>query len=83
MGSFLEEGTGAFAEYSRIPGRRAIRIPDSMSMNEAATLGVASLTAGNGLYQTLKLPEPPAPVSDTPILVWSGASIFLSRKSLV
>jgi NADPH:quinone reductase-like Zn-dependent oxidoreductase len=73
MGSFIEEGTGAFAEYSRIPARLAIHIPDSMSMNEAATIPLAALTAANGLYQKLHISEPPAASSDTPILVWGGS----------
>jgi NADPH:quinone reductase-like Zn-dependent oxidoreductase len=75
MGSFIEEGTGAFAEYCRIPARLAIHIPDSMSMNEAATIPLAALTAANGLYQKLRLPEPSSASSDTPILVWGGSCI--------
>jgi NADPH:quinone reductase-like Zn-dependent oxidoreductase len=77
MGSFLEDGTGGFSEYSRIPGRRAIRVPDSMPFNEATTMGAACITAVDGLYKELKLATPPAPASHTPILVWSGACILL------
>ena len=75
MGAFIELGTGAFAEYARIPAKRAIRVTDSMSMNEAATIPLAGLTACSGLYQLLKLPEPGSPPSGTPILVWAGSSI--------
>jgi NADPH:quinone reductase-like Zn-dependent oxidoreductase len=77
FGSFLEPGTGAFSEYCRVPGGRAIKIPESMSFNEATTLGASSTTAVCGLYDLLKLPEPIQPESDTPILVWSGASTSL------
>jgi NADPH:quinone reductase-like Zn-dependent oxidoreductase len=78
MGAFIELGTGGFAEYSRIPAKRAIRLPDSMSMNEAATIPLAGLTACSGLYQLLKLPEPGSSPAGTPILVWAGSSTPLS-----
>jgi NADPH:quinone reductase len=74
MGSFLEKGTGAFAEYSRVPSTRTISIPPSMSYNEAATVPLAGLTAASGLFQLLKLKEPPQEPSDTPLLVWAGSS---------
>jgi NADPH:quinone reductase-like Zn-dependent oxidoreductase len=77
----VEEGTGAFNEYSRVPGRRCIHIPDTMSMNEAATIPLAALTACSGLYQMFKLPEPLAALSGTPILVWAGSSIPVSTHS--
>jgi NADPH:quinone reductase-like Zn-dependent oxidoreductase len=52
-------------------------------MNEATTLGAAILTAAVGLYQELQLPMPPAPSSDIPILIWSGASISLTYFPLI
>jgi NADPH:quinone reductase-like Zn-dependent oxidoreductase len=78
MGGFIENGTCAFNEYSRVPARRCIRIPDSMSMNEVATMPLAMLTAAVGLYQMLKLPLPPAAKLETLILVWAGSSISFS-----
>ena len=80
MGAFIETGTGAFAEYARVPAKRAIPIPDWMSMNEAATIPLAGLTACSGLYQLLKLPEPGSSPSGIPILVWAGSSIALSLQ---
>ena len=56
-------------------GDLAIRTPDNLSDEEAATLGVAVSTVGQGLYQALKLPLPTAPATDSPpILIWGGAT---------
>jgi len=74
-GAFIEVGTGAFAEYSRVSAYPIIPLPDSVSFNEGATYPLAGLTAAMGLYQKLQLPEPPAASSDTPILVWAGSCI--------
>ena len=52
----LEDGT--FAEYIAAKGDIQFQIPDGMSFEEAATLGVGVLTVGQGLYQSLELPLP-------------------------
>ena len=52
----LEDGT--FAEYIVAKGDLQILIPDEMSFEEAATLGVGIVTVGQGLYQSLELPLP-------------------------
>lgn len=53
-----------------------MKIPDNLSFEEAATLGVAVTTCGQALYQLLSLPLPPAPASDPPrwILVGGGST---------
>jgi NADPH:quinone reductase-like Zn-dependent oxidoreductase len=49
--------------------------PDSLSFEEAATLGVGITTVGQGLYQSLKLPLPGKPSSKkTSILVYGGST---------
>lgn len=53
---------GSFAEYILIDGNLLMRVPVvsgvSMSMSNAASLPVGVMTAGMGLYQSLKLPMP-------------------------
>ncbi|EGN93603.1 hypothetical protein SERLA73DRAFT_171938 [Serpula lacrymans var. lacrymans S7.3] len=66
---------GAFAEYVVVPADLVIVIPDTMSFENAAQLGVACFTSCQSLYQSLKLPTPLEPTS-TPkdVLIWSGTS---------
>ncbi|KAK5112364.1 hypothetical protein LTR62_004327 [Meristemomyces frigidus] len=70
---------GAFAEYCVAQGDLAIRIPDELSFEKAATLPLGIATVGQGLYQQgLKLPLPiPAPVSKTSgeqVLIYGGST---------
>lgn len=56
------EWAGSFAEYISIDGNLLMRVPMvsgvSMSMSDAASFPVGIMTAGMGLYQSLKLPMP-------------------------
>jgi NADPH:quinone reductase-like Zn-dependent oxidoreductase len=46
-----------------------------MSFEDAATLGVGITTVGQGLYQELGLPFPPAKVQEpTPVLIYGGST---------
>lgn len=54
----LQAEDGAFGEYCRAKGDVQIKIPDGVSDEEAATLGVGVATVGQGLYQSLGLPMP-------------------------
>ncbi|KAJ3180672.1 hypothetical protein HDU87_001785 [Geranomyces variabilis] len=49
---------GAFAEYIVASAAVALHVPDDMSDEDAATLGVGVTTCGQGLFQSLKLPLP-------------------------
>ena len=49
-----------------------IRVPESMTMEEAAALGVGITSAGRGLYQTPNLAMPTA--TATPILIYGGST---------
>lgn len=53
-----------------------LKIPDNLSFEEAATLGVAVTTCGQALYQLLSLPLPPAPAANPPqwILIGGGST---------
>ncbi|KAK7042169.1 dehydrogenase [Favolaschia claudopus] len=66
---------GAFAEYVAVDAALLIDIPDDMTFENAAQLGVACFTVCQSLYQCLDLPTPLSPTS-TPedILIWSGTS---------
>lgn len=74
--------TGAFCQYGLATADLACRIPEHMSYEEAAALGVGISTATLVLYQMLKLPIPsfpsPAPPSGsgkgTYVLVSGGAT---------
>lgn len=49
---------GAFAEYIAADPHLAARIPDHLSFEEAAPLGLGIVTAAQYLYQALRLPLP-------------------------
>ncbi|ERT01452.1 hypothetical protein HMPREF1624_02701 [Sporothrix schenckii ATCC 58251] len=67
---------GAFAGYIAVKPDLAIKIPDSLSDEDAASLPVAVTTVGQGLYQGLKLAPPEKPLT-TPenILIYGGAAV--------
>lgn len=66
---------GAFGEHIVAKGDIQIQIPENLSFEEAATLGVGVTTVGQGLYQSLKLPLPNHPAT-TPffVLVYGGST---------
>jgi NADPH:quinone reductase-like Zn-dependent oxidoreductase len=68
---------GTFAEYIVVKGDLHYRIPDGMSFQDAATLGLGVTTAALGLYQSLKLalPVSPIPVHErASILIYGGST---------
>ncbi|KAK1749888.1 putative alcohol dehydrogenase [Echria macrotheca] len=66
---------GAFSEYVAVPAGLVIRIPDSMSFEEAATLGTGLATSGLALYHMLKLPMPSQPATKPSYaLVYGGGT---------
>ncbi|KAK9489712.1 chaperonin 10-like protein [Lipomyces doorenjongii] len=71
----MQHEDGTFAEYIVVKGDLQILIPDWLSFEEAATLGLGLATVGQGLYQALKLPLPSAPSKEKiPILIYGGSS---------
>ncbi|KAL2869786.1 zinc-binding alcohol dehydrogenase family protein [Aspergillus lucknowensis] len=56
----LDPSEGAFAEFLFAPADLQIVLPDTLSFEEGATLGIAVTTVGQGLYQSLKLELPSA-----------------------
>ncbi|KAK8083539.1 hypothetical protein PG996_002320 [Apiospora saccharicola] len=66
---------GAFAEYIVGKGDLQIKIPDNLSDEEAATLGISVCTVGQGLYRSLQLPLPPASfLVKQRILIYGGST---------
>ncbi|KAG7087375.1 hypothetical protein E1B28_013348 [Marasmius oreades] len=68
---------GSFAEYTVADAQIFIPLPDDVSFEDAATLGLAGFTACQTLWQYRDLPTPLEPVDQEnsfPILVWGGAT---------
>ncbi|KAI6777651.1 alcohol dehydrogenase [Emericellopsis cladophorae] len=67
--------SGAFAELAIAKACVQMKIPDNMSFEEAASLGVALMTVGQGMYKKLELPLPTAPAkSPFPVLICGGST---------
>jgi NADPH:quinone reductase-like Zn-dependent oxidoreductase len=64
---------GSFAEYIMVKADICIKVPSSISMEQAATLGIGITTIGQTLYRSLDLPLPPS-LTATPfsILIYGG-----------
>jgi NADPH:quinone reductase-like Zn-dependent oxidoreductase len=69
-----EPEDGAFGEYVMAKGDIAMKIPENLSDEEAATLGVGITTVGQGLYQSLGLPLPGSGRAGFPILIYGGST---------
>jgi NADPH:quinone reductase-like Zn-dependent oxidoreductase len=69
---------GSFAEYLKIPGDLAWKVPPSVTDEEAATFGVSAVTAMLALNARLGVPWLDSGKSegrtDTPIFIYSGST---------
>ncbi|KAF2187417.1 putative zinc-binding oxidoreductase ToxD [Zopfia rhizophila CBS 207.26] len=71
----IQHEDGAFAEYIVAKGDAQLKIPDNLSDEEGAVLGVGISTVGQGLYQALQLALPDKPLATPePILIYGGAT---------
>lgn len=70
----LEPEDGSFGEYLVAKGDIAIALPENLSFEEGATLGVGVTTVGQGLYQKLALPLPGKGNTDGDYLLVYGGS---------
>jgi len=71
----LNQEDGAFAEYIVAKDGIFGKVPDFMSMEEAATFGVAIGTNAQAMYQTLKIPLPTQPIAKPfPLLIYGGST---------
>ncbi|OAQ99550.1 hypothetical protein LLEC1_01326 [Akanthomyces lecanii] len=67
---------GAFGDYTMTKEHVLIKIPDHLSLEQAATLGVGVTTCGQTLYQLLSLPLPAAAAAEPQqtILIGGGST---------
>lgn len=66
---------GAYAEIIAAKGDTCMRIPANMTFEEACTLPASILTAGQGLFEEMKLNLPNNPIQDQQyILIYGGSS---------
>ncbi|KAF3003938.1 hypothetical protein E8E14_003078 [Neopestalotiopsis sp. 37M] len=77
--NFVNPDDGVFSERAAVIGDLQMRIPESMSFEQAATLGLGLITVGQGLFQqALKLDLPSATgetsEKDTHVLIYGGGS---------
>ncbi|KAK0108898.1 hypothetical protein ONS96_002734 [Cadophora gregata f. sp. sojae] len=71
----LQPDWGTFAEYVIVVGDMQLHIPDEMSFEDAASLGVSILTAGAVLYDTLGFKTPPdGNEARCQILIYGGST---------
>ncbi len=71
----LQLEDGAFAEYIVAKGDIQMKMPENMTFEETATLGVGIITVGQSLYQSLQLPLPTAPAKEPfPVLIYGGST---------
>ncbi|EXJ88567.1 hypothetical protein A1O1_05497 [Capronia coronata CBS 617.96] len=74
-GNSLQPEDGAFAERIAFKADVGIRIPDSLSFEEAASLGVGVITCGQGLFQKFGLNMPSHPTTEGDfVLIYGGSS---------
>ncbi|PCH01844.1 Polyketide synthase, enoylreductase [Penicillium occitanis (nom. inval.)] len=75
-GNLVQPEDGAFAEHILAKGDIQVRIPDSLSFEDASTLTLGVTTVMQGLYQkALKLNLPDNPVKgDVPVLIYGGST---------
>lgn len=76
---------GSFGEYCVAKGDILLKVPDAVSDEQAATLGVGISTIGQGLYQSLELPMPDQPAKEPfPVLIYGARySILLSWSNFL
>lgn len=73
----MQHEDGAFGQYALAKADIALKIPDNLSFEKAATLGVSITTVGQGLYRALLLPLPGKQAQTgekEPILIYGGST---------
>ncbi|KFA55434.1 hypothetical protein S40293_08907 [Stachybotrys chartarum IBT 40293] len=70
---------GCFQENVVVPSHTVLRVPNNLSMESAACLGVAALTAGMTLWKWLEIPLPSTINSSDSegdwLLIWGGSTV--------
>lgn len=77
-GNISNKDTGAFAEYVLAKDYTMFKIPDTLSFEQAATLGCGAVTVGQGLFEKdygLELALPTEPTKDPEyVFIYGGSS---------
>lgn len=71
-----EPEDGCFAEYTMAKGALLVKIPDSLSFEQAATAPLGVSTVAQGMYQkALNMALPTSPIkTPEPVLIYGGSS---------
>lgn len=75
--NYVNADDGVFADYAVVKGDVQMRIPEGMSFEKAATVGLGAITVGQGLYQKamkLQLPNDSNENNGIHVLIYGGAS---------
>ncbi|KAK9772518.1 putative zinc-binding oxidoreductase ToxD [Seiridium cardinale] len=73
---------GAFGEYAVAKGDLVIKVPDSMSFEQGATLGVAVATIALGLYDKLGIAWPDQPTKDPEWVFVNAGSTAMGTSAI-
>ncbi len=67
---------GAFAEYAGVTADLALKVPENMPLESAASLGVGVTIAGYALFRSLQIPGHPEKPAAKPavVLVYGGST---------
>ncbi|KAL2878273.1 hypothetical protein SGCOL_006525 [Colletotrichum sp. CLE4] len=68
-------GVGGYSEYTVADNNISFRVPKNITLEEAVTLPLASMTAWLALFSKGCLAIPRDSGHDTPVLIWGGSSI--------
>jgi NADPH:quinone reductase-like Zn-dependent oxidoreductase len=69
---------GCFQEYVVVPSHTVLHIPSTITLEDAACLGVAALTAGMSLWKWLGVPVPSSQTDaarEEWLLIWGGSTV--------
>lgn len=75
--NIARKDNGAFAEYCVVDAELCLRVPDSLTYNEAASPAAGIATSGLGVFQTHGIPLPGegnAGAKDEFMLIYGGTS---------
>ena len=74
-GNSLEHEDGAFAERIAVKADVQMRVPENLSFEDAATMGVGVFTCGQGLFQQMGLNWPTDPSTKGEfVFIYGGSS---------
>ncbi|KAL2212875.1 GroES-like protein [Sarocladium strictum] len=80
--NILRKHDGAFADVVAVKGDTVLKVPDSLSDEEAATQGVSVATMAQALYRGLELPLPETKGSDPFTLFIYGGSTAMGMAAI-